>query len=177
MRLNPLEGRRTAAPGVAITPLPPSARLSLRLRPKSVAAAGRILGVRLPVEPLRSATNGTRSALWLGPDEWLLVDDASPIVTDGLSKLKAPFSAVDVSHRNTTLEILGPAAASVLAAGCPLDLALPAFPVGKCTRTVLGKVEIVLWRTGETAFRVDCWRSFADYVFAFMEEAARDAMT
>jgi sarcosine oxidase subunit gamma len=33
----------------------------------------------------------------------------------------------------------------------------------------------VLLRTGDDAFRVECWRSFSDYAFAFLTEAARDA--
>ncbi|MFX8747406.1 sarcosine oxidase subunit gamma family protein, partial [Acinetobacter baumannii] len=58
-----------------------------------------------------------------------------------------PHSLVDVSHRNTAIQIAGPAAADVLNAGCPLDLRLDAFPVGMCTRTLFAKAEIVLWRT------------------------------
>ena len=50
-----------------------------------------------------------------------------------------------------------------------------AFPVGACSRTILGKVEIVLLRTADDAFRVECWRSFSDYVWTFLTEAARDA--
>ena len=59
--------------------------------------------------------------------------------------------------------------------GCPQDLSLDAFPVGAASRTILGKSEIVLLRTGADAFRVECWRSFSDYVFALLSEAASDA--
>lgn len=48
-----------------------------------------------------------------------------------------------------------------------------AFPVGMCTRTLLGKAEIVLWRTAPEVFRIEVWRSFAAYLSAFLEEAAR----
>ena len=61
----------------------------------------------------------------------------------------------------------------LLAAGCPLELDVAAFPVGMCTRTMLAKVEIVLWRTGPDVFRIEVWRSFAPYVSAFLSEAAR----
>ena len=67
----------------------------------------------------------------------------------------------------------GPCAADLLNAGCPQDLSLAAFPVGACSRTILGKVEIVLLRTAETTFRVEVWRSFSDYAFAFLAQAAR----
>ena len=73
----------------------------------------------------------------------------------------------------------GPAAANTVNAGCPQDLSLAAFPVGACSRTILGKVEIVLLRTGEDAFRVECWRSFSDYVFTFLDRsrAGRGCLT
>jgi sarcosine oxidase subunit gamma len=34
------------------------------------------LGVKLPVKPKTSASTGGRTALWLGPDEWLVIDEA-----------------------------------------------------------------------------------------------------
>jgi sarcosine oxidase subunit gamma len=43
-----------------------------------------------------------------------------------------------------------------------------------CTRTILGKADIVLWRTGAESFHVEVWRSFADYVARFLAEASRE---
>jgi sarcosine oxidase subunit gamma len=40
----------------------------------------------------------------------------------------------------------------------------------------MGKAEVVLLRTGEDEVRVECWRSFADYVFTFLTEASRDPL-
>ena len=65
-----------------------------------------------------------------------------------------------------------PGAEATLNAGCPQDLSLTAFPAGACSRTVLGKIEIVLLRVAEDAFRVECWRSFSDYAYAFLSDAA-----
>ena len=62
----------------------------------------------------------------------------------------------------------------LLNAGCPLDLDPSAFPVGMCTRTVLAKAEIVLWRTRQDQFHIEVWRSFADYVSSFLAEVARE---
>jgi sarcosine oxidase subunit gamma len=49
-----------------------------------------------------------------------------------------------------------------------LDLGLSAFPIGMCTRTLFGKAEIVLWRTGEAQFHIEVWRSFAGYVWGVL---------
>jgi sarcosine oxidase subunit gamma len=41
-----------------------------------------------------------------------------------------------------------------------------------CTRTVYLKAEITLWRTGADTFRLEIWRSFAEYVVGMLEESA-----
>lgn len=176
-RLNPLEGRRKDGERVRIEPAPPARRASLRAPEVSLEALAKTLRVKLPVRPKTSASakRGGRAALWLGPDEWLVLDMGDGDPAADCAKANVLCSAVDISHRNVAILVTGEGAAAAINAGCPQDLSLPAFPVGACSRTVLGKIEIVLWRTAEDEFRVECWRSFADYCFAFLAEAARDA--
>jgi sarcosine oxidase subunit gamma len=101
------------------------------------------------------------------------VEGAARLAADLSETLQAlPHSLVDVSHRQIALAVSGPQAATLLAAGCPLDLDERAFPVSMCTRTVLARAEIVLWRTGTQVFHIEVWRSFAGYLCAFLAEAA-----
>ena len=106
----------------------------------------------------------------LGPDEWLVCGPSD------FENLKGKHhSLVDVSHRYAAFTVEGPQAHLVLAAGCPLDLDLAAFAAGTATRTLLGKAEIILWRLRDApVYRVECARSFAPYVGAFLQEAARE---
>jgi len=173
VRRQPLAGRLAAGGGVSIAPAAPASRLSLRAPAASVAALSKALGVALPVRPKASATLGGRHALWLGPDEWLIVDEALADLAALCRPVKALHAAVDVSHRNTAILVSGPGAADVLNAGCPQDLSLAAFPAGACSRTVFGKIEVVMLRTADDAFRVEVWRSFSDYAFTLMEAALR----
>ncbi len=170
-----LFGRRAEGEGIDIVPAEPASRISLRAPSESRAALSKALGLTLPETPKTSAEKNGRAALWLGPDEWLVIDGKQSGLPAICTKVKALHSAVDVSHRNTAILVRGPNAEDVLAAGCPQDLSPSAFPVGACSRTVLGKVEIVLWRTHAQAFRVEVWRSFSDYAFTLLETAARDA--
>jgi sarcosine oxidase subunit gamma len=156
--------------------LPPATRYILRGNAAVRAAAQQALTLQLPANPCRAVSDGERAALWLGPDEWLLIaaDGAAAILGAALNEALQglPHSLVDVSHRQVALALDGPQAATLLAAGCALDLDARAFPVNMCTRTVLGKAEIVLWRTAADAFRIEVWRSFAAYLSAFLAEAA-----
>lgn len=170
-----LSGRETMATGVRIAVLPPAERISLRAPAGSAGALSQALGLDLPTKPKTSSAKGGRSALWLGPDEWLVIDQTAGDPLADCRSVKAPHSAVGVSHRNVAFSVSGPAAEATISAGCPQDLSLAAFPVGACSRTILGKIEIVVLRTGDDSFRVECWRSFSDYAWTFLAEAARDA--
>jgi len=129
------------------------------------------------VEACRAMTHESRAALWLGPDEWLLLapEAQGAELAERLAAALAglPHSLVDVGHRQSGCELRGPQAATLLAAGCPLDLDASAFPVGMCTRTVLAKAEVVLWRTATEMFRLEVARSFVAYVAEFLAEAER----
>ena len=168
-------GRDFSASGVKVAVLPPADRISLRAPAESRAALSQVLGLDLPERPRTSARVGGRTAMWLGPDEWLVIDEDGGDLVAACAGVAALHSAVGISHRNVAIAVTGHGAEATVAAGCPQDLALLAFPVGACARTVLGKIEMVLLRTGEQAFRVECWRSFSDYALTFLEEAARDA--
>jgi sarcosine oxidase, subunit gamma len=174
-RTAPLNGRMAATAQVSVAPAEPAFRLSLRARPEAVSALSKALGITLPSKPKSSEIKAIRTALWLGPDEWLVIDSSKNPMDDAV-KAKVLNSAVDISHRNTAITVSGAAAEATLSAGCPQNLSLKAFPVGACSRTVLGKVEIVVLRTGPQAFRVECWRSFSDYVMTFLSDAARGAV-
>jgi len=160
-----------------LEPLPPAARFILRGADEARAAVERAFGVGVPSSACRAAVQGERAALWLGPDEWLLIaaEADAPLVGRTLAAALSalPHSLVDVSHRQTAFTISGPHAATLLNAGCPLDLDENAFPVSMCTRTMLAKTEVVLWRTAPRRFRVEVWRSFAAYASQFLAEAAR----
>ena len=169
-----LAGRIAVHSMVSVTPGGPASRLALRAPQKSRAALSRALGLQLPDKPKTAAAKGSRAALWLGPDEWLVIDGPDADLMAVLKQVSALHSAVDVSHRNQAITVAGPGAEAALSAGCPLVLSPAAFPVGAATRTVLGKAEIVLWRTAAETFRIEVWRSFAPYVLGCLDETMRE---
>jgi sarcosine oxidase subunit gamma len=161
---------------VALTTSLPLTRFVFRGRPAAIAAAEKAFGVALPDKACTAAVAGERSALWLGPDEWLLLapagqrDSIDASFGDTLGEL--PHSLVDVGERQIAFILSGPQATVLLNAACPLDF--DTIPVGFCSRTILGKAEIVLWRTGVDVFHIEVWRSFASYVSLLLTEAGRE---
>jgi sarcosine oxidase subunit gamma len=59
-----------------------------------------------------------------------------------------------------------------LSGACPLDLDPGEFLTGMCTRTVLAKADIVLWRSRDDVFHLEVWRSFSGYVTGLLREIA-----
>ncbi len=152
-----------------------SARFIFQGNAAARATAGRAYGVDLPEEAGRANTSGERAALWLGPDEQLLLapDGSQERIAAELAIALAgePHSLVDVSDRQVAIRVDGPAARDLLASGCPLDLDPDAFPVGACARTLFGKAEVVLWRRGAQEYHLEAGRSFADYIRGCLREA------
>lgn len=152
------------------------ARFSLRIATEHVGEAARAFGVDLPRDIGGMTGLEGRLALCLGPDEWLLMAPAGQEedITRRFDALYAqvPHSLVDISHRETGIEIEGPAAAQALAAACPLDLA--AMPDGSGTRTIFDKAQIVLIKRNEGSYRIEVWRSFAPHVWGLLEAVSHE---
>jgi sarcosine oxidase subunit gamma len=161
----------------AVEPLPPATRLVLKGAREVAGAAGEAFGVTLPVTPLRAESNGVRAALWTSPDEWLLIaEDPAPSLKDTMERALSaiPHALIDVSHRQSAIEVSGIGAARLLNASVPLDLDLAAFPVGMVARTLLTKAEITLWRRAADRFHLEFARSFGPYVVGILAQAASD---
>jgi sarcosine oxidase, subunit gamma len=176
---SPLEGvALPVGPRFTLSEAPPAARFILRGGEAARVACGIVFGAEPPSKLGAAGESVARAALWLGPDEWLLIaESADSALSETLISVLdgTAHSLVDVSHRQIGLIASGPAAARTLNAGCPLDLGPKAFPVGFATRTFFDKVEIVLWRRAAEAFHVEVWRSFARYLASSLAEAARGA--
>jgi sarcosine oxidase subunit gamma len=100
-----LDGREKKTSRVVVKPAGPAHRISLRAPAESLGGLSRALGVKLPEEPMGSAfgksgdftgKGGGRAALWLGPDEWLVIDTAGNDPMTDCAKAKARHSATDI---------------------------------------------------------------------------------
>jgi sarcosine oxidase subunit gamma len=148
-----------------------------------MAAVGRSLDMLLPTEACSSATQGPVTALWLGPDQWLVTCPASDVVFF-ISTLREALGDVhcaltDVTDGRVALRLAGPNARDVLEKGCPLDLHPRGFPAGRCAQSLLAKVSVLIHlaeddpRAGPS-FDLHVARSFSHYVFSWLEDAGRE---
>ena len=108
-----------------------------------------------PVGPNRC----TDTELWLGPDEWLVLD----------GREEDYEIACDVGANRVVLELSGPDVRSVLATGTPIDLR--ELQPGRCAQTLLGRAQVILQCTAADTVRIFVRPSFAPYLRTWLEDA------
>ena len=146
------------------------------------AAVQAVTGLALPLQANSASVGqfdnlgGGRQLFWLGPDEWLLKvpgGTGAAVEADLRAALAGKhFAVVQVGAGNTTLSLQGPAAAELLARGCPLDLHARAFPAGSLAQSHISKANVVLYcLQAESSYEITVRRSFAEYLFKWLCEA------
>ena len=167
-----------AARGVHISQIANVGKIDLRgdaLDRAFMSAVGRALDILLPTEPCTSIRQEDRCALWLGPDQWLItcphIETANVIgkLDEALGSVHA--ATTDVSAGRIVVRLTGPNARDVLAKGCPLDLHERVVKPGYVAGSVLAKVTALIHYRDTDAFDLYIGRSFADYIWAWLENA------
>jgi sarcosine oxidase subunit gamma len=138
-------------------------------------AAEAAFGVALPVTANRF-TGSDRRALWLGPDEWLLLAPLAELtaIARSLDDALAPFhhAVTDVTGNRIVFELSGSGARTLLSMGCSLDLGPDGFGPGHCVQTLLARAGVTLLQGGsDDRFEIQVRRSFADYLWAWLTNA------
>ncbi|MFK0285960.1 sarcosine oxidase subunit gamma [Streptomyces sp. NPDC090499] len=173
---------RSSKGALRLAELPFLAQVNIRLDAKSPAAGavGLVLGLQLPLEPDTVVHAGEVTAVWLGPDEWLVVGrpgterDLEGRIRTAAGDAPGAVSVTDVSAQRTTLLVGGPRARDLLAHGCALDLHPRAFGPGRCAQTTLARTQVVLVARDEAraGFWVLVRSSFAGYLADWLLDAA-----
>ena len=140
-----------------------------------VSAVKAAVGSEMP--DIRKAT---KTALWMSPDELMLLTPYGEAGT-AVAKLTEALSgvhhlAVDVSDARTMFKLEGDAVREVLAKGAPVDLARDQFGVGDLRRTRISHIAAAFWQSGEgpDVFEIICFRSYASYLWEWLEESSRE---
>lgn len=186
-RRSPLQGYETRfanLPGSAtVADEPFAAMVDLWVDPAGPggAAAAGVLGVDvLPTAPSTSVSGGDVTAIWLGPEEWLITfqgrdgEDLEATLRNAVSEHGG--AAIDVSAQRTMLRLRGTHARDVIAKGCSLDLHPAVFGKGAAAQTVLGQAGVVLipLSNNGTDYRIIVRSSFARYLADWLIDAAEE---
>jgi len=117
-------------------------------RPALIEEVRRLFGIALPLAPNTTARTDKLTALWLGPESWLVATGAAAALVDYAAKRDALSAAggalFDVSASRVAWTISGPRAIDVLGKGCPLDFHPRVFAAATCAQSVFGHVNVLI---------------------------------
>jgi len=135
------------------------------------------LDLDLPLAPCSSAQNAETTIMWLSPDEWLIIIEGGTeaAIEDKLRQsLTGHFAVSDISGAQTMLEISGKDCLQLLQKSIGYDLHLDSFPINKVIGTALAKSSAHIRRTGEYNFQLIIRRSFADYIWLWLQQSSKE---
>jgi sarcosine oxidase, subunit gamma len=139
-----------------------------------VEATSKALGARLPTEPCTLSQSAGTTVLWLSPDEWMIVTARSARsalqknLTEILSGVRSQVA--DNSGGYAQVIVQGRNARDVLAHCTVYDLAH--LTEGRVVGTTFGKSSVYVRRAGD-GYCLLLRRSFADYIWRYLERAAQ----
>lgn len=154
----------------------PQGLINLRNSRDISKVMNRYFGTALPKTANSFSVSGDRRALWLGPDESLLIcanRDSEELHRTLSTQLSGQhFQLTLLSDALVVYELKGSYVREILAKGCALDLHVSVFLPGQCAQFNLDRVTVILMCETVNSFRLICRTSFADYVETWLKDAA-----
>ncbi len=162
--------------GVWASEIPLLAYISLRGDAGDAAFVEKVvsvIGMPLPVAPCTFAASNGVTALWMSPDEWMIVCRRERLseLTSGLKSILQGIRSqvADNSGGYTQVSLQGRNALDVLQHASVYDFA--ALQPGRVVGTTFGKSSVYAYRA-DNGFRLIMRRSFADYIWRYLVRAA-----
>jgi sarcosine oxidase subunit gamma len=138
----------------------------------AVDAIATLTGLRLAAGA-RAVTAGDRTALWLGPGDWLLRFESAAAPTPQWHQARGVV-AIETSDLWFRVRVRGACSRHVLASGCALDLDPARFPPGSAAVTQLARIRALIHHVEDGAYDVHVERSYAAYVWAWLGDAIHE---
>ena len=166
--------------------LPFITKINLRGNPNDknfMSSARETLNTRLPIRPNTYITINSLKIIWLGPDEWLIIDEKEDDKENLFSKLENSFgsqdvSVTDVSENRTVIRITVAKLFILLAKFLTLNLDNSLNSSSSVAQTLFIKVPILLMRHHEHDIepKIDIFtnRSHANYVYKMLVDGTKN---
>lgn len=139
-------------------------------------ALNKVAGIALP-ETLKSTESGAYCARWMAPDEWLVSCpniEAFDIENSLRTAVDGHLAIVNNTGGYSVMRLYGNDARNVLKKSTVYDVSPENFQAGKVVNTTLAKAQVVLRALPDDAFELVVRRSFADYVWLWLQRAGKE---
>ena len=169
--------------GLSIREISPIMKLNLRGKKREFfTTVGKNLNMILPTEANTSTTSDKLTAIWLSPDEWMIVSnelvnkdtnkyELYEILFNSISKTNLG-AVIDVTDQFVQLELKGKNIYEIFSAGCPFNFNEFKEKIGATTQTVLNHIDVILHHKEENVVNIFVRRSFAEHLWSWIEDSA-----
>ena len=168
---------------VSIKEISPVIKINVRGKKREfLTNIGKNLNMILPTEANTSSTSDKLTAIWLSPDEWMIVSNELSnednnkyklynTLFDSISK-KNLGSVVDVSDQFVQLELKGKNIYEMFSAGSPFNFNEFKEKKGSTTQTVLNHIDVILHHKEENTVNLFVRRSFAQHLWDWIGDSS-----
>ena len=161
----------------------PVMKLIIRGKTKDfITAIGKNLNMILPTEANTSTAGEALTALWLSPDEWMLISNKTTSeetntyeVEDNLIKniSKAKLGATtDVSDQFVIINIKGSKVFDLLSTGSPFNFNEFKNKKGSVIQTILSHIDVTIYLKEINEANLFVRRSFSQHLWSWMNDSA-----
>ena len=159
--------------------------MKLNLRGKSrdfLAAIGKNINMILPIEANTSTSSNNYTAIWLSPDEWMIVSNNTvnkenndykieELLFNKISKTNLG-SVTDVTDQLVTININGEKIFDLLSTGCPFDFNNFKSKKGACVQTLLAQIDVIIHHNEMNSVNLFVRRSFSEHLMSWINDSA-----
>jgi len=161
----------------------PIMKLIIRGKTKDfITTIGKNLNMILPIEANTSTSSESLTALWLSPDEWMLVSNEAVSENTNIyeveDKLVSSISKVnlgavtDVSDQFVMINIKGSKVFDLLTTGSPFNFNKFKNKKGSVVQTILSHIDVIIYLTEINSVNLLVRRSFSEHLLSWLNDSA-----
>ena len=169
--------------GLELKEVKPIMKLIIRGKKKEfITAIGKNLNMILPTEANTSTSGETLTALWLSPDEWMLVSnnvlskdtntyEVENNLINNISKVNLG-AVIDVSDQFVMINIKGSKIFDLFASGSPFNFNEFKYKKGPVVQTVLSHIDVIIHHIEINDVNLLVRRSFSEHLYSWINDSA-----
>tara|TARA_B110001452_G_C14954115_1_gene333689 strand:- start:24 stop:587 length:564 start_codon:yes stop_codon:yes gene_type:complete len=147
-----------------------------------ITTIGINLNMILPIKANTSTTSQDLTALWLSPDEWMLISnktqsketnsyDVEEALINSISKVNLG-AVTDVSDQFVMINIKGGKVFDLLATGSPFNFNEFKTKKGLAVQTILSHIDVIIHHVEINEVNLLVRRSFSEHLYSWMDDSA-----
>ena len=169
--------------GIVVKEISPIMKLNLRGKKREFFTnIGKNLNMLLPTEANTSTISDKLTAIWLSPDEWMIVTNdevkkdtneyqLNELLFNDISK-SSLGAIIDVTDQFVQLEIKGKNIYEIFSAGSPFNFSEFKDKKGSSVQTILNHIDVIVHNKGDQIVNLFVRRSFAQHLWSWINDSA-----